>query len=189
MPQLQLFEAAPQPQPNLEITANVSAREAQAKAEQKNSQRQPKPTAQQTQSAISQAIVSTQCSPQGAIAPQVEPQPTRSNVPAVPTPMQADELDEPERITPAQSAEFDPLKQCRLCGAPIKHGGLDHSLCSGNCGWVVDLTWLAAHPPKRSKEPEPQAATHTPEERAGETLDLFLYAIENHTSDELGGAE
>ncbi|NJL19768.1 MAG: hypothetical protein HC895_01420 [Leptolyngbyaceae cyanobacterium SM1_3_5] len=82
-------------------------------------------------------------------------------------------------VSPKDPA-FNYLKNCRLCGWPIKHGGLDHSLCSGDCGWVIDKQWEAWNEQrrKRKKEPEPQAATHTSEANDFEGLDLFTYGIE-----------
>ncbi|MBD2088338.1 hypothetical protein H6F67_00410 [Microcoleus sp. FACHB-1515] len=106
------------------------------------------------------------------------------SLPPAPTP--AKELP-PGRIDPTDPA-FNYLKNCRLCGAPIEIGGLDHSLCSADCGWVVDLQWLArmeAHRRKR-KEPEPQAATHT-DRGDSEALDLFSNNLDRDTSDMDGG--
>lgn len=111
--------------------------------------------------------------------------PIRSLAPT--TPAQA------KAIAPTAAPDFDPIKHCRLCGAPIKHSGLDHSLCSGDCGWVVDLIWLARQQHlKRGcasvaqlKQPE-QATTHH-ETSAGETLDLFTDRLDRNAS-EAGGA-
>ncbi|NJL19584.1 MAG: hypothetical protein HC895_00210 [Leptolyngbyaceae cyanobacterium SM1_3_5] len=81
-------------------------------------------------------------------------------------------------VSPADLA-FSYLKNCRLCGWPIKHGGLDASKCSGDCGWVVDLIWQERQQRlKRKKEPEPHAATHTSKAGEFETLDLFTYGID-----------
>ncbi|MBD2093240.1 hypothetical protein H6F67_25685 [Microcoleus sp. FACHB-1515] len=40
---------------------------------------------------------------------------------------------------------LDPYRygRCRQCDQPIRIPGLDHNLCAGECGWVVDLEWFA----------------------------------------------
>ncbi|NEQ21635.1 MAG: hypothetical protein F6K28_20955 [Microcoleus sp. SIO2G3] len=113
--------------------------------------------------------------------------------PIPPAPLPAREL--PQGWVNPNDPNFNYLKNCRLCGAPIKIGGLDHSLCSGDCGWVVDLTWKkwqdeleAAKRLKRSSQ-EAQAATHAEQlDRSdeSETLDLFTYGLDD-TSEAVGG--
>lgn len=106
--------------------------------------------------------------------------------PTPPAPTPAKELP-PGWVDPTDPA-FNYLKNCRLCGAPIKIGGLDHSLCSADCGWVADLQWLAWMEANRRKrrETEPQAATHTDSGEI-ETLDLFSDGLDRDTSVTDGG--
>lgn len=102
-----------------------------------------------------------------------------------PDPPPAKELP-PGWVDPSDPA-FNYLKNCRLCGAPISIGGLDHSLCSGDCGYVVDLIWQAQQQHRKrgfasvAQSKEPQAATHAIEDNDFATLDLF--------NDELEGGE
>lgn len=103
-----------------------------------------------------------------------------------PAPTSAKEL--PQGWVDPKNPAFNSLKNCRLCGAPIKIGGLDHSLCSTDCGWVVDLQWLPwmeAHRRKR-KETDPQAATHTASSKS-EAFDLFSDGLDRNTSKTDGG--
>ncbi|NJL20123.1 MAG: hypothetical protein HC895_03665 [Leptolyngbyaceae cyanobacterium SM1_3_5] len=113
-----------------------------------------------------------------------EHQPTRSLAPT--TPAQA------KAIAPTAAPDFDLIKNCRLSGALIKHSRLDHSLCSGDCGWVVDLIWLAQHHRQRdcasvARSNQPEEATTHHETSAGETLDLFIARLDRNAS-EAGGA-
>lgn len=128
-------------------------------------------------------LISVPLQPQ-PIEQKPEQQPTRSLAPT--TPAQA------KAIAPTAAPDFDLIKNCRLCGAPIKHSGLDHSLCSGDCGWVVDLIWLAQHSRKRvcasvARSTAPQQVTTPCETSAGETLNLFIDRLDRDAS-ESGGA-
>lgn len=124
--------------------------------------------------------------------------PTAATAPSIPAPI-APAIDRPLPpasppaeelplgwVDPSDPA-FNYLKNCRLCGALIKQGGLDHSLCSGECGYVIDLIWQARQQQrKRSNQPEPQAATHADSSET-EALDLFSYGLDS-TADLDGGA-
>lgn len=172
MPQLPLFGDAPQTQPIARSRPTPKQRSLRTPSHS---------AATPAQTQLSQTIAPAARSPQCPIEPKTEVQPARSILPAAPA--------QAEAIAPTDRPEFDPIKHCRLCGAPIKHGGLDHSLCSGDCGWVVDLTWLVwmeAHRRKR-KEPEPQSAAHTTDDQAGETLDLFTERLDSDTAKVDGG--
>lgn len=117
--------------------------------------------------------------------------PPAATAPAIPAPIAP--IDRPIAIAPPPAKELPPgwvdpanpafnyLKNCRLCGALIKTGGLDHSLCSGECGWVIDLTWQARQQHRKRKEPEPHAATHT-DSRESETLDLFSDGLDRDSA-------
>lgn len=42
-----------------------------------------------------------------------------------------------------RTAQPVPYGFCRTCSEPVKTPGLDHSLCSGACGWVINQIGLA----------------------------------------------
>lgn len=162
MSQLPLFGDAPQPHP----PARSLARPVQPKPRSPRLKRPPQPP-------LIPRPAATAVSIPAPIAPIDRPLP--------PNPAPAKEL--PPGWVDLSDPAFNCLKNCRLCGAPIKIGGLDHSLCSGDCGWVIDLQWLAwmeAHRRKR-KEPEPQAATHTDRGESA-ALDLFSDGLDRDSA-------
>lgn len=131
------------------------------------------------------------------------PIPTQVSRPSVelppPKPLREDL---PEGWVDPTAPNFNYLKNCYQCGWPIKQGGLDHSLCSGSCGWVVDRIWKkrqdeleATKKLRRSSTVEAQAATHTDSSAAAgrvvsheiECLDLFTNELDGNTSKMDGG--
>lgn len=186
MSQLPLFEDAAQTHPPAQSRsageapiARPSVSRPQPRFTQSRSdKRSPRPKRPSQQPLLAPSAATVVSIPT-TIAPQIDR-------PLPPAPLPAKELP-PGWVDPSDPA-FKHLRNCRLCGAPIKTGGLDHSLCSGDCGYVIDLIWQARQQRlKRSKEPEPQAATHT-EHGESETLDLFTYGLDRDTSDVDGGA-
>lgn len=183
MPQLPLFGEVPQIQPTATALRALS-KQRQAIA---RSTRQPQPRSPRPKIVRQPPLLPTPA----ATAQSLAAPPTAKIVapidhPLPPASTPAKEL--PQGWVDPSDPAFNYLKNCRLCGALIKIGGLDHSLCSADCGWVVDLQWLAwmeAHRRKR-KEPEPQAATHT-ERGDSEALDLFSYGLDRNTSETDGG--
>lgn len=171
MSQLPLFEDVTQTHP---LARSRSAGEAPIA-------RPPQPRSPRLKSARQQPLLTppaaTAPSSAAPIAPEID-------CPLPPAPTPAKEL--PPGWVDPKSPAFNYLKNCRLCGWPIKQGGLDHSLCSGECGYVVDLIWEARQQRKRLNQPEPQAATHT-DSGESETLDLFTYGLDS-TADLDGGA-
>jgi len=177
MSQLPLFEGATQTHPP---TQSRSAGEAQIARPRQPQSKIPK-IAHQPPLLAPPAATAQSIAPPPAAAIAALP---ADSLP--PDPLLAKALP-PGWVDPADPA-FNCLKNCRLCGWLIKIGGLDHSLCSADCGWVVDLQWLAwmeAHRRKR-KEPEPQAATHTDSSET-KAFDLFSYGLDRDTSVTDGG--
>lgn len=181
MPQLPLFGDAPQTHPPARSIARFSQPRPQPRSAQSRSDKRsprPKSARQQPLLPVPAATARSIATPPTPIAPAIDR-------PFQPAPPPAKELPQ-GWVDPSDSA-FNYIKNCRLCGAPIKIGGLDHSLCSGDCGWVVDLIWLARQQRlKRLKEPEPQAATHT-DSVESESLDLFSNGLDRDTSEINGG--
>jgi predicted nucleic acid-binding Zn ribbon protein len=119
---------------------------------------------------------------------------TPINRPTLPTPTPDKELLQ-GWIDPSTS-RFDSLKNCHLCGWPIKIWGLDHSLCSGDCGWVVDRDWkrrkdeLEATKKLMRSSSQAQAATYTDSDEGSTdgAINLFTYGLDSNTADLGGGA-
>ncbi|NJL21985.1 MAG: hypothetical protein HC895_16115 [Leptolyngbyaceae cyanobacterium SM1_3_5] len=194
MPQLPLFGEDPQVEPtaaaqHLAIARAVShskPRPQQRTAQSRNDKRSTRPPSKPTcQISLTDSIAPIARSPQRLIEPPPDPPaPVESIALKKPpaesiaiTPLPAKKL--PAGWVSPDDPAFNYLKNCRLCGWLIKHGGLDHSLCSGDCGWVIDLQWEAWNAQRRKrKEPEPQSATHTTEANGNETLDLFTVGLE-----------
>ncbi|MBD2092366.1 hypothetical protein H6F67_21180 [Microcoleus sp. FACHB-1515] len=174
MPQLPLFGDAPHSHP---LATRSIARPTV-----------PRPQPRSAQSRSDKRSPRSKHAPQPPLVPT--PAATVVSIPTPPTaidrlvplaPTSAKEL--PQGWVDPKNPAFNSLKNYRLCGAPIKIGGLDHSLCSTDCGWVVDLQWLAwmeTHRRKR-KETDPQAATHTASGKS-EAFDLFSDGLDRDSA-------
>ena len=140
-----------------------SSKKIQTQRSKRTSQRTAQTTKQPLllQSAVPKSISQPVC------PPQTEDLRDRSPVelpPPAPKPLPKDW---PKGWVDPTDPSFNDLKNCYQCGAPIQIGGLDHSLCSGHCGWVVDRIWKqrqdeldAAKKRRRGSTVEVQAATH-----------------------------